>query len=321
MVRTVSILTPTHNRADLLSRMLQSLAEMERPAETSIEVIVVANACTDRTVERVTALAATMPFSLRCVEEPRVGVCHARNRAVHEARGDLLAFVDDDMCVSPRWLVGLLHVFDTHPAEMVSGKTVLWWEAVARPAWMDRRAEHLLSCVDYGDQVIELKEPGLAISANFAVKREVFERLGEGGADGFANLGRTPQSPLSGEDTEFFARALDAGYRMFYAPVAEAKHWVAPHRITLSYLSTVAFSNGLVRPYLRKSRSHAEALRTLAEYSFRGMVYGVLALFARVLCRKKAQVNQQIRRMTCWGNVLGTYRRMRGLSPTGEPTA
>jgi glycosyltransferase involved in cell wall biosynthesis len=314
MPSTVSILTPTHNRSDILARVIESLREADKPPNTSIELIVVANACTDNTVEMVNAVALHMPFTIRCVEEQTVGVCHARNRAVRESTGNILVFIDDDLCVARTWLTGILDVMETQSADLVSGKTVLWWEAVARPRWMDRRAEHLLSCVDYGNTVIELNEPGLAISANFAVKREVFDRLGL-----FANLGRTPKAPLSGEDTEFFARALDAGYRMFYAPLAEAKHWVAPHRITLKYLSAVAYSNGLVRPYLRKTLSRGQAMRIIAKYTFRWLAYCVLEGIAALFFMKKARVNNRIRRMTCRGNVIGTYHRMHGLSPTGEP--
>ena len=310
----ISILMPTHNRTAIMLRTMESLRQMDLPKGATIELIVVANACTDNTVAAVAEKAREMPFPTRCVEEATVGVCHARNRAVREATGILVAFIDDDLWVARSWLTGLLDVLHAKNADLVSGKTVLWWEAIPRPAWMDRRAEHLLSCVDYGDQIIELDDPGLAISANFAVKRELFARLGL-----FANLGRTPKTPLSGEDTEIFARALGAGYKMYYSPLAEAKHWVAPHRIELKYLSSVAHSNGLVRAYLRPSLVRSQAYWIIFKYFYRYLAYCVLEFFAMCLGMTRARVNNRIRRMTCRGNITGTSRRIRHLTPAGDP--
>ena len=91
----LSILIPTHNRADLLKQTLRSLHGLNIPEGVSVELIVVANGCTDDTPRVVADDSSHLPVTTRFVEEPRLGVSNARNRAIQEAHFDLLAFLDD----------------------------------------------------------------------------------------------------------------------------------------------------------------------------------------------------------------------------------
>ena len=60
-----SILIPTHNRHDILTRVLDSIAQVDVPQGADVEVIVVANACTDQTVAMVQQRTHAFPFTLR----------------------------------------------------------------------------------------------------------------------------------------------------------------------------------------------------------------------------------------------------------------
>ena len=306
---------PTHNRRVVLLRALQSLREMEIPPQLvdECEIVIVANACTDDTVAEIARVAPTMPCPMRCMEEPTIGVEVARNRALAEARGEILAFLDDDVWVDKSWLVGLLDVFESQPADLVAGAVNLWWETVQRPEWMYNRSEHLLSCVNYGSEVIELLTPGQAVGANLAIRRRVVEKIG-----GFLpGLGRWGNVPYGGEETELLRRALDAGFRMFYAPKAVLKHWVAPRQVTIEYLGAAAFGNGLARAFLWKDCSTMTALRVMVEHGFRVVVYLGMEPFLHMSGLKKACIHIRIRRETSLGNILGVWRRWRRLAPVG----
>src|SRR5579863_3364978 len=149
MPESVSILIPTHNRSAILLRALESLRAVQVPPQTTVELLVIANGCTDRTRAAVDGIAAQMPFPTRVLDEPELGLNRARNRGLGAARGSIVAFLDDDVWVEPGWLAGLLEIFATRPADLVAGVVNLWWEAVPRPEWMTTRSEHLLSCVNY----------------------------------------------------------------------------------------------------------------------------------------------------------------------------
>ena len=316
MSTLVSILIPTHNRSAVLLRTLESLRAMDLPPQFTdrLEVVIVANACTDQTVADVARVSQTMPFPVRCVEEPAVGANPARNRAIAEARGEIFAFLDDDVWVEKAWLTGLLEVFDSQPADLIAGTVNLWWEVVRRPEWMDTRSEHLLSCVNYGHDIIELFKPGQAVGANMAFRRRVVDKVG-----GFTiGLDRIGDVPLSGGDTDFLARALDAGFRMFYAPRAVVKHWVAPRRISIEYLSAVAYGNGLARAFLRKDFSSWTAFRLIVEHCFRVFAYFMMEPVFRIVGHKKAYIHERIRRKTSRGNIIGTWRRWLGRTPSGD---
>ena len=103
---------------------------MRIPPALVPDVIVVANACSDTTIERVGAVGALFPFPLRHVEETRPGLNIARNRCLAEARGEIVAFLDDDVRVEPDWLLGLIEGFQEARADLLAGKITLWWDNV-----------------------------------------------------------------------------------------------------------------------------------------------------------------------------------------------
>ena len=234
----VTAVIPTHNRVGQLVRTLESLRQSTISGLGSLEVIVVANACTDGTAD---ALArAPWPFRLRTVEEPIANLNRARNRGVAAAKGEFVALLDDDVWVEPGWLEAIVEAFSRHPASLLAGRVELWWDAVARPPWMSDSACRLLSCTDLGSSPLELDNSQSIVGANLAFRRTTWESIG-----GFVEgLDRSGTELLSGGDTEFVYRALRAGHRLFYCPAMAVRHWVAPHRVSLGYLDKVASGRG-----------------------------------------------------------------------------
>jgi len=247
-VSSVSVVIPTHNRAEILSRALDCIGRLEPPSGVEVDTLVVANACTDATEPVTRERMDGFPFPLRLVAEPEAGLNVARNRGVRESRGQIVAFLDDDALVEPGWLEALVAAFEKHEADVVAGKVELLWEEVERPPWSSPSIERLLSYLDLGPSVLALAKPGQLVGANFAVRRCVLERLG-GFADG---LDRSGRDLLSGGDTEFTIRAQRAGYRLLYAPGMAVRHWVAPGRLALRYLDRVARARGRTRVALHR---------------------------------------------------------------------
>ncbi len=296
----ISIIIPTHNRAELLSQTLESISQLEIPFGKTVELLIIANACTDQSEAVCQAAGKNMPFPWRCVAEPQAGASHARNRALAEARGEILAFLDDDVWVEQQWLMGLMEVFETHPADVVAGKVTLWWQAVEKPPWLTHRSEHLLSSVDYGQEVRELFTGGEAISANLAIRRCVLKDVSSFRTD----LDRQGRTVLAGGDTYFITQALKTGHRMFYAPRAAIRHWVTPERVTLPYLSRAAYANGLARIQMTDHLSATKALHLIVENSLKYAFYGVIELFCAATGNQQGRINHRIRRMTSLGILI-----------------
>ena len=97
----ITIAICTYDRARNLRDTLESLHQMTVPVGAEPEVIVVDNNSTDDTESFVEALAARNSLSLRYLFEPKQGLSHARNCAVHAARGTYIIWTDDDVRVDP----------------------------------------------------------------------------------------------------------------------------------------------------------------------------------------------------------------------------
>jgi glycosyltransferase involved in cell wall biosynthesis len=102
---TLSIVVPAYNAALFVEASLGSILPQMAPHH---ELVVVDDGSTDGTAARVQALAATYPAcTLRLVRQPNGGVSAARNRGLHEARGDYIVFIDADDLLLPGMLAAL----------------------------------------------------------------------------------------------------------------------------------------------------------------------------------------------------------------------
>jgi glycosyltransferase involved in cell wall biosynthesis len=107
---SLSVIIPSWNRARLVCEAIDS-ALAQRPGE--VEVIVVDDGSTDNTAEE---LAGRFGSLIRLLRLPaRGGIGAARNAGVHEARGELLAFLDSDDLWLPGKLEAELRVFESLP--------------------------------------------------------------------------------------------------------------------------------------------------------------------------------------------------------------
>ena len=104
----VSVIISTRERPELLARCVQSLLALHYP---SYEIIIVDNApATTRTADFVEQTYADNP-KIRFLREDRPGQSSGRNCGARAARGEILAFVDDDTVVDTYWLAGLISAF------------------------------------------------------------------------------------------------------------------------------------------------------------------------------------------------------------------
>ena len=205
----------TRDRPDDVQRALRAVVALH-PGPG--DVLVVDNA--PRT--DATRLAVQQFPSVRYVLEGRAGLNAARNRALREARGEIVAFTDDDAVPEPEWLQGLLRGFARPRVVCSTGLTL--------PLELDTPAQEQFE--DYttfvrgfsrrvfdGCSMDPLAVGAVGAGANMAVRREVVLALG--GFDERLDAG-TPTR--SGGDHEMFTRILAAGYQIAYEPDAVSWH-------------------------------------------------------------------------------------------------
>lgn len=241
----LSVAICTYNRASLLPRVLDSVAS-QTLAKDRFEIVIVDNGSTDRTPE-VVAAAQVKDSRIRYVVEPEAGIAHARNRALREARGDYLAFIDDDAWADPKWLDNLLAPLQSvRPIpECVVGPVSLVWEG-ERPQWFPARFESLLCRYDMGAEPRFLDAGGYLLTTNSLFHRETLLTLGGMRTD----LGHRRKALIGGEDNDIFNRLVANAYRVYYQPEARVYHPVPKERQTRRFLLRRLFWDGASQPLI-----------------------------------------------------------------------
>lgn len=114
---TVSVIIPTYNRKDSLSRTLDSLRQQTYPMDR-FDVIVVDDGSRDETQ---TLTRQSFPFSLRCVGQKNQGATAARNYGATLSQAEILVFVDDDVTISPQTLEAFADLCGQRPKVLGMG--------------------------------------------------------------------------------------------------------------------------------------------------------------------------------------------------------
>jgi GT2 family glycosyltransferase len=163
----VSFIVPALNEETHIGRCLQSILGLALPAEVSgIEIIVVDNCSTDRTVE------VAREFGAEVVTVSPGRPSRARNAGATAARGDWLAFVDADCELAPNWLTICASNFVGDPHVVAVGGAM---GAPASDATWVERAWYDLACAS--PEFVATKVRWLR-TFNVLVRRDEFQRAG-----------------------------------------------------------------------------------------------------------------------------------------------
>jgi len=213
--RAATVAVCTRERPEDLARCLNAVSALP---QQPLDVVVVDNRpSTPRTRETVERFPG-----VRYVRQDEGGLNAARNRAVREARHDLVAFTDDDAIVDREWLAALVRNFDDPRVLCVTGLTM--------PVELETEAQELFEAYSPFGRGFErrvfdaVRSSPLAVGrvgagANMALRRSALDLVGEFDE---ALDGGTPTR--SGGDHEMFSRILAAGFRIVYDPAALSWH-------------------------------------------------------------------------------------------------
>jgi glycosyltransferase involved in cell wall biosynthesis len=249
---TVSVVVATHNRAQRLEALLESLR-----AQTfrDFEVVVCDDASTDPTPGVLADPGGLALVVLR--NDVAGGPARARNRGWRAARGELIAFTDDDCVASPGWLEAGVRAWGGDPACFVQG-------AVA-PIAAER---HRLGAFSYS---IRIDGPTPVYEcANIFYPRALLTRLG-----GFDETYPRP----AGEDCDLGWRAREAGARPLFAAAAGVEHAVVELGVP-GYLRRLWGWSYAMQPYGRhaglRAHLHEGIFWNLSHYLFARAALGAV---------------------------------------------
>jgi GT2 family glycosyltransferase len=249
----------------------------------------------------------TLPVRYLYVAEP--GKSAAVNTALTAAKGDVLAFVDDDVCPESDWLDRLIAAFRETGADFVAGRIVPTWEAMP-PPWISPAVYGVLAVPDNGPlrrPIVSEADGIMPIGANMAVRSSVVVRIGGLHPD----LGKLGASFRTGEDHEFFLRMLRAGYRGVYEPTAVVHHWVPRSRLVRGYFRRWMYQNG--RDVAQVDAAYSTAIRLLRvpRYLWRSAAADLVEAVAATIGRNPKRRFAAIGRLVWFTGYLGESWRRR----------
>ena len=238
----ISVILCTYNRCELLSRVLEDLNNSICPENMEFEVLIVDNNSSDETRKVAEDFLRKNPRGFRYIFEARQGKSIALNAGIEHARGDILAFTDDDVLIDSKWLWELKKTFDDFDCMGVAGRIFPLF-AAKPPSWLIVDSwepfMNALVAYDFGDKPIATTMT--PFGANMAFRKSAFEKYGAFRTD----LGPTEKNRAGrGEDTEFGLRLMSHHELLIYAPRAVVHHPVEKKRMTRQYFRTWYFNQG-----------------------------------------------------------------------------
>jgi glycosyltransferase involved in cell wall biosynthesis len=214
MLPRATVAVCTRDRPADLRRCLEGLMELPDDGQ---EIIVIDNA---PSTEATRELAGEYP-RLRYVLERAPGLDRARNRALREATGEIVAFLDDDSVPDRGWLRALLRGFDDPLVMSVTGLTMPLELETEAQEWFERMSSFNRGFERRWFDLTNhdpLATGRVGAGVNMALRRDALERVGP-----FEESLDAGTPTKSGGDHEMLARILRLGFRVVYEP--DALNW------------------------------------------------------------------------------------------------
>lgn len=293
-----TIILCTYNRAHWLGDALRSLLKLRTAEGRDYEILVVDNASTDNTPDVVAEIASEAPVPVRCVRETRQGLSAARNRGIAEARGEWLAFFDDDERAVEEWLLELRATIDAKNVRAAGGSVHLI-TSDDDAEMLSPALQKILAPGGREEQESKFSPKHSLNGGNQILHWSVFDEIG--------NYEETWTE--GGEDTQFFMRLYNAGIEAWYNPKAIVLHLVPPYRTSPDYVEWLSLRQGW--SVARKDIEQRGSFSTSVLAALRCVRIGMLMPWHMMAWLRRDSDELLYRRSRLWrtqGYVRGTLR-------------
>lgn len=227
----LSILICTYNREHFLKQCLDSIIEQtEQTNEKEIEVIIIDNNSSDNTKSLVESYNSSTKISYYL--ENKQGLSHARNAGVQIAKGNYIAFVDDDAIINKEWLTSLSTGIKNIQADVFGGPIYPKFE-IECPSWIDK--EYFIRKFKSSDGYLRpLIARGGFSGGNMCIHKSIFQKVGVFNTE----LGMKGNKLGLGEESELFYRIYTKleGIRLYNLEKMSITHFEASFKLEKKYL-------------------------------------------------------------------------------------
>lgn len=199
------------------------------------------------------------------------GLSGARNTAIEEACGSIIAFIDDDATPLDGWLDALRAPYADEWIYGVGGLATPRW-VTGQPEWFPQEFLWVVGCSHLG-LPIQPQAVRNVVGANMSFRKSAFDHVG-----GFAeHMGRIGERLHGCEETEFSIRLTQANPRaiILYEPSSQVEHHLAPQRASLRYFIRRCWAEGLSKSEVSRRVGKSSGLSTERHYMSRVLPRGI----------------------------------------------
>jgi GT2 family glycosyltransferase len=248
---------------DNYSNLTEAVDSLLKQTHSEKEVIVVVDG-NKALYEKVSAQFTGNEAVKTVLIESNIGVSGARNAGIKVARGDVIAFMDDDAFADREWMDRLVATYENYDAIGVGGKILPVWTQGA-PDYLPEELYWLAGVTHKGFADEKIGEVRNTFGPNMSFRREVFEKVGLFNE----NLGFAKRRAfyIQAEEPEFALRVRrELGRGVIYNPAAVIYHKIAPSKLNIGVLLKRAFYQGYSKALMRKLNISSDSIATEKSY-------------------------------------------------------
>jgi glycosyltransferase involved in cell wall biosynthesis len=229
----ISIAICCHNSAQRIEKTLQHLQKQEGIKHEQWEILIIDNASNDATGMEAQKVWNQAPIApLRVIQENNLGLSYARERALRESSGDVIAFIDDDNWANPKWVKHVIHLFAMHPEITAAGGPIHPVLESPPPEWFAHFKGNF-TLWDLYPKAQFVAHP--LCGAGLCIRKLAWEELIQ---KGFRQqlADRSGENLSSGGDFELCYAFLLNGGHLWYDPELKIEHFIPQKRLQWNYL-------------------------------------------------------------------------------------
>jgi glycosyltransferase involved in cell wall biosynthesis len=305
----VSIITTVYN-PERLKDIEELLDSLNAQSYKDTETLIVA----ERSVELADSIKKYIAekgyASMRVLfNEGEWGSYPSRNLAIGQARGDVIAFVDDDALPFPDWVAQMVKVYNEDGSVVgVTGPILPLWRDRSMK-WFPRELYWVFSCTYR--EVVGRAEVRNGYCTNLSFRREAFDSCGLFKASLVGGgWGKSDWQQPAAQETEFCLRVRrGTGKRIVHDPKVRVKHKVYGYRLSSGFLARRAYWEGYAKAMLKSLYRDDDGEVLATEYALlRRILLGRLPRTLGRLFRRPATAWRQLRAVvTVLAGVAGGY--------------
>lgn len=290
----ITVCICTYKRPQLLKRLLEALDHQETRGLFTYSIVVTDNDDSQSGKAVVSRFTGMSNIAVKYCVQPRRNIALARNTAVENARGEFIAFIDDDEFPKEQWLLNLFNSCTKYDVAGVLGPVLPYFDEDA-PRWV----------VTGGFYDRPMHPTGMVLdweqcrTGNVLVKAQMFSEEGQ----------RFDPEFLSGSDQEFFKRMMRRGHSFVWCNDAAVYEVVPPARCKRAFMVRRAVFRGVFSFYNRPSSPKAIALSLIATPAYTVALPVALVLGQARFMRYMFSLCYHV------GRLLGVL----GINPINEP--